>query len=308
MSLMDIEVGGIAAIGPLVRAEEDDVLVAIALVSVLGTIGVVTYPSIAAAFHLATPAYALLCGSTLHEVPQVLAAAFARGQEAGDFGTLVKLTRVALLAPLALALSALETAHGGARITWRNLPVPWFVVGFVAVGALRSLGLVPAALIPVLDQLSRVLLVAAMAAVGFGVNLRSIKAQMGMDVLRCKTPDMVKKEVAVHLLAYTLARAVMAQAASLALVLARALSFKGATQILDAYHQQLRHSAASRTSVMIAHVLGAIALLRLPVRPGRVEPRAIKRRPKPHRLLTVPRDLARLTLIAQRKRLLKVVP
>jgi uncharacterized integral membrane protein (TIGR00698 family) len=166
----------IAAVGPLVRAEEDDILIAIALVSVLGTVGVVTYPSLAAAFHLATPAYALVCGSTLQEVPQVLAAAFARGQEAGDFGTLVKLTRVALLAPLALALSALETAHGGARITWKNLPVPWFVVGFVAVGALRSLGVIPAALVPVLDQVSRVLLVAAMAAVGFGVNLRSIKA------------------------------------------------------------------------------------------------------------------------------------
>jgi DDE family transposase len=140
------------------------------------------------------------------------------------------------------------------------------------------------------------------------VDLRSIKAVMGMDILRCKTPDMIKKEVAVHLLAYTLARAVMAQAASLAGILARALSFKGSVQILDAYHQQLRHSGATRTGVMIAHVLGAIALLRLPVRPGRVEPRAIKRRPKPHRLLTVPRQLAHLTLIAQRKRLLKVVP
>ncbi len=140
------------------------------------------------------------------------------------------------------------------------------------------------------------------------VDLRSIKAVMGMDILRCKTPDMIKKEVAVYLLAYSLARAVMAQAASLADVLARTLSFKGSVQILDAYHQQLRHSGATRTCVMIAHVLGAIASLRLPVRPGRIEPRAIKRRPKPHRLLTVPRQLARLTLIAQRKRLLKVVP
>jgi len=165
----------IAAAGPLVRAEEDDVLVAIALVSALGTVGVVTYPALAAAFHLATPAYALLCGATLHEVPQVLAAAFARGQEAGDFGTLVKLTRVALLAPLALALSAIEATRGGERLSWRRLPVPWFVVGFVIVGALRSTGLIPAAWVPALDQVSRVLLVAAMAAVGFGVNLKHIR-------------------------------------------------------------------------------------------------------------------------------------
>ena len=132
------------------------------------------------------------------------------------------------------------------------------------------------------------------------LDLRSIKAVMGMDILRCKSPQMVRKEVAVHLLAYTLVRAVMAQAASLAGVLARALSFKGALQLLNAFHQQLRHSAGARTSLMMAHVLGAIAMLCLPVRPGRVEPRAIKRRPKPHRLLTVPRPIARMQLLQQR--------
>jgi hypothetical protein len=66
------------------------------------------------------------------------------------------------------------------------------------------------------------------------VDLRSIKAEMGMDLLRCKSPQMIRKEGAVHLLAYTLVRAVLAQAASLAHVLARALSFKGATQVLNA--------------------------------------------------------------------------
>lgn len=132
------------------------------------------------------------------------------------------------------------------------------------------------------------------------VDLRSIKAEMGMDILRCKSPEMVRKEVAVHLLAYTLARAVMAQAASLANVLARALRFKGTTQLLNAYHQQLRHSARARIRVMIAHVLGAVSTLRLPRRPDRLEPRAIKRRPKPHRLLLIPRALARLNILAQR--------
>ena len=132
------------------------------------------------------------------------------------------------------------------------------------------------------------------------VDLRSIKAELGMDVLRCKSPQMVEKEVAIHLLAYTLVRAVMAQAASLAGVLARALSFKAATQVLNAYQQQLRHSGTARVSVMIAHLLGSIATLRLPDRPDRVEPRAVKRRPKPHRLLTIPRDVARRQILARR--------
>jgi hypothetical protein len=140
------------------------------------------------------------------------------------------------------------------------------------------------------------------------VDLRSIKAVMGMDILRCKTPEMVKKEVAVHLLAYTMARTVMAQAANLAQIGVRCLSFKGTVQVLEAYQQQLRHTGVARTHVMIGCVLGAIAQLRLIWRPGRVEPRAIKRRPKPHHLLTVPRALARAQLVAQRNRLLKVVP
>lgn len=139
------------------------------------------------------------------------------------------------------------------------------------------------------------------------VDLRSIKAEMGMDILRCKSPQMIRKEVGAHLLAYNLVRAVMAQAANLADVLARALSFKGAIQVLNAYHQQLRHSAGARISIMAAHVLGAVSMLRLPSRPDRVEPRAIKRRPKPHRLLLIPRPLARLQILAQRP-LAKVVP
>ena len=139
------------------------------------------------------------------------------------------------------------------------------------------------------------------------VDLRSIKAVMGMDILRCKSPAMVRKEIAVQLLAYTLVRAVMARAASAAGVLARALSFKGSMQLLNAYHQQLRHNVGERTTVMISHVLGAIQTLRLPWRPGRTEPRAIKRRPKPHRLLLVPRNLARLQILAHRRHL-KVVP
>ena len=165
----------IAAAGPLVRAEEDDVAVSIGLVSLLGTIGVVGYPALGRLLHLPDGAYALLCGATLHEVPQVLAAAFARGQEAGDFGTLVKLTRVALLAPLALGLAALEARRGGDAVSWQRLPVPWFVVGFVLVGVLRSLGAIPAPLIPMLEQLSRILLVAAMAAVGLGVHTAAVR-------------------------------------------------------------------------------------------------------------------------------------
>jgi uncharacterized integral membrane protein (TIGR00698 family) len=165
----------IAATGPLVKADEDDVAVSIGLVSLLGTIGVVSYPALGKLAGLGDSAYALLCGASLHEVPQVLAAAFARGQEAGDFGTLVKLTRVALLAPLALGLAAVEARRNGETISLRHLPLPWFVVGFVVVGALRSGGVIPAGWVPALETTSRLLLVAAMAAVGLGVHFEAVR-------------------------------------------------------------------------------------------------------------------------------------
>jgi hypothetical protein len=137
------------------------------------------------------------------------------------------------------------------------------------------------------------------------LDLRSIKITIGMDILRCKSPEMIRKEVAVHLLAYTLVRAVMAQAAQLGGVLARALSFKSALQLLNAYHHQLRHCAGARACLMISHVLGAMATLQLHQRPGRAEPRAVKRRPKPHRLLTEPRSVARAAIIAHRANALR---
>ena len=133
------------------------------------------------------------------------------------------------------------------------------------------------------------------------VDLRSIKAVMGMDILRAKSPRMIDKEIGVHLLAYNLVRGIMARAAAGAQVLARALSFKGALQLLVTFQQHLRGAAGKSVDSMRAHLLGAISALTLPIRPGRIEPHAIKRRPKNHALLTVPRHVARAAIIRARR-------
>lgn len=125
------------------------------------------------------------------------------------------------------------------------------------------------------------------------VDLRSIKAEMGMDILRTQSAPMVDKEIAVYLLAYNLVCALMVRAAAGSGVEARALSFKGTIQLFLAFEQQLRFAGRFSIGTMMAHLLGGISLLRLPVRPGRVEPHAIKRRPKSHQLLTVTRNVAR---------------
>jgi len=132
------------------------------------------------------------------------------------------------------------------------------------------------------------------------VDLRSIKAVLGMDILRAKSPAMIVKEIAAHLLAYNLVCGLMARAAVGRQVIARSISFKGSSQLLLAFQQQLRWSGRKSIAVMGAHLLGAIGLMTLPIRPGRVEPRAIKRRPKNHALLTITRHIARERIMQAR--------
>jgi len=133
------------------------------------------------------------------------------------------------------------------------------------------------------------------------VDLRSIKAQMGMGILRAKSAAMIDKEIGVYLLAYNLVCALMARAAMGARALPRSLSFKGTLQLLLAFEHHLRLGAGARARTMTAHLIGAISMLRLPIRPGRVEPHAIKRRANSHKLLTVPREIARAKILRARR-------
>ncbi len=132
------------------------------------------------------------------------------------------------------------------------------------------------------------------------VDFRTIKATLEMDVLRCKSQPMIEKEIAVCFLAYNLVRWAMAKAALLADVLPRVLSFSGAKRLLGAFADQLRQTAGDETRNLAATVLRCMGTLRLPQRPDRIEPRAKKRRPKKLPLLTVPRQVARDLILAQK--------
>ena len=129
------------------------------------------------------------------------------------------------------------------------------------------------------------------------LDLRSIKDVLRMDVLRCKTPEMVEKEIWVHLLAYNLIRGVMARAAEAHDERPRHLSFKGALQTMTAFQDALRRATPGQRDVLVETMLGAIASHHVGDRFGRVEPRANKRRPKPQRYLTEPRAAARKRLM-----------
>lgn len=122
------------------------------------------------------------------------------------------------------------------------------------------------------------------------LDLRNIKTTLGMNALSCKTPEMNEKEMWVYFLAYNLIRLLMANAALLSHVLPRQLSFKHTLQLWMAWQPRYTHSG-NEESIQILMVL--IAQSRVGNRPGRIEPRALKRRPKPYPLLMKKRSDAR---------------
>jgi len=125
------------------------------------------------------------------------------------------------------------------------------------------------------------------------INLRSLKTMMNMDVLRCCTPGMVRKEIWAHLLAYNLIRTVIAQAAATHGKHPRHLSFTRAMRTLEAFRPTLAHARSDRLPALYQEMLKAIASHEIGNRPDRLEPRQRKRRPKPYALMTKPRNEAR---------------
>ena len=122
------------------------------------------------------------------------------------------------------------------------------------------------------------------------LDIRNLKTTLGMTTLSCKTPEMGEKEMWVYLLAYNLIRLIMAQSALLADVLPRTLSFKHTLQLWQAWDGNPKQADGQDNTDKL---LALVAEQSVGNRPGRIEPRAVKRRPKPYPLLTKTRVLAR---------------
>jgi uncharacterized integral membrane protein (TIGR00698 family) len=183
----------IAAVAPVIGADSDDVATAIAFTAVLGVAAVLGLPLLAVALHLSGLQYGVLAGLTVYAVPQVLAATAPLGAVALQMGTLVKLCRVLMLGPVCVALSIVarrwreepsppprrrggDEAHPKAvahKLSLGEL-VPWFILGFLALAAIRSLNLIPAQLLAPTASISSLLTVVSMAALGLGVDIRVV--------------------------------------------------------------------------------------------------------------------------------------
>jgi hypothetical protein len=130
------------------------------------------------------------------------------------------------------------------------------------------------------------------------VNLRHVKTTLKMEMLTAKTPEMVRKDIWAHFLAYNLLRSIMEQSAQKADYLRSRLSLQGTRQLLNQIRKLLATSTKAARQRLYRLLLKDIATDLLPVRPYRQEPRVVKRRPKPFPRMTQPRDLLRARLLA----------
>jgi uncharacterized integral membrane protein (TIGR00698 family) len=173
----------IAAVAPVIGADGEEVSASIAFTAVLGVVVVLALPVLAALLGLSDRAFGVYAGLTVYAVPQVLAATAPVSQLSAQVGTLVKLVRVLMLGPVVTILSMLSLREGAAQAraaqpAWRRIRphrlVPWFILGFLVLAGVRSLGLTPAAVTAPAGGLATALTIISMAALGLGVDIRAL--------------------------------------------------------------------------------------------------------------------------------------
>jgi len=168
----------IAAVAPVIGANTEDVAASIALTAVLGVAVVLGLPLLIAPLGLSLYQYGVLAGLTVYAVPQVLAAAFAVSTLSGQVATVVKLARVLMLGPVVLFFALRgRRGHVGTtqKLTLTKL-VPWFVLGFIALATLRSIGAISEAQAATTKLVAGWLTIAAMAGLGLSVDIRAVRS------------------------------------------------------------------------------------------------------------------------------------
>ena len=170
----------VIATNTVTQAHDEDVAYAVACVTVFGSIAMFAYPLLPAILHLDARAFGLWSGASIHEIAQVVAAAFQAGSQAGEFGTIAKLSRVMMLAPtvIVLGLMAARNArrHGQGHSQARP-PLPWFVLGFIALVAVNSVVTIPAEARSVIVLATTFLLSMALAAMGLETDVAKLRAK-----------------------------------------------------------------------------------------------------------------------------------
>lgn len=166
----------VVAADSVVQAEKRDAALALGVITLLGTVGIVIYPLLAAALGMDDFLYGVWDGATLHEMAQVVAAGFGVSDEAARVATVVKLARICLLAPVVLGLAWWMRRHHQPAGHARVAAVPWFLVMFVVFAAVNSLGVLPADVTAAIRRADLWLLCVGMAGVGLQTGFDDLRA------------------------------------------------------------------------------------------------------------------------------------
>ena len=173
----------VAAIAPVIDADDKDIAFAMSSTFIFDMIMVALYPIMGRLLGMSDIAYGIWSGTSVNDTASVVAAGYAFSELAGDFATMVKLTRTIAIIPTVLVFAyigtrikrrELQNASGGKKVNILKI-IPWFIVGFLALAALNSVGFIPAAVSGIMKTSSTFLMVTALAAIGLGTSITDFR-------------------------------------------------------------------------------------------------------------------------------------
>lgn len=168
----------VIAMNTVTEAPDEDVAFSVACVTLFGGTAILLYPVLAQLLTLDAHQFGLWSGASIHEIAQVIAAAFQRGPEAGHYATVAKLSRVMMLAPLVFGAGIVARSRKASnKVRHATPPMPWFVLGFIALVGINSMVQIPAIALAWIAQITAFLLSLALAAMGLETDFSKLKTR-----------------------------------------------------------------------------------------------------------------------------------
>lgn len=176
----------IAAVTPIIKPDEHDTAFAISTIFLFNLVAVLLFPLLGHLLHLSDLGFGLWAGTAINDTSSVVAAGYSFSKEAGDYATIVKLTRATLIIPICLILAfatAWKQKKQGATDFSLARIFPWFILWFLVASAIRTAGLVPVAIQPALHLAAEFLIIVALTAIGLSANLRKMASTGARPIL-----------------------------------------------------------------------------------------------------------------------------
>ena len=173
----------IAAIAPVIDADDKDIAFAMSSTFLFDMVMIALYPLMGKALGMSDIAYGIWAGTSVNDTASVVASGYAFSEAAGDFATMVKLTRTIAIIPTVLVFAYIGTRikqkemkaeNNGQKVNLVKI-VPWFIGGFLLLAVLNSIGFIPAAVSGIMKSTSKFLMVTALAAIGLGTSITDFK-------------------------------------------------------------------------------------------------------------------------------------